>query len=108
MSLRDLLKEGVAIQYDRKDGVMMVWVPDRTVRTLTRVVELLGECFGIDPGEVEVHPTTVKTVHKLRLEFPYSFDGPNVSTEDGPRGVTTRVSHCDHTPRTEGCDHTEL
>jgi|Deesub1362B_J571_1020462.scaffolds.fasta_scaffold00743_28 hypothetical protein len=107
MSLYDLLKEGIAIQYDRKDGVMMVWIPDRTVRTLTRVVELLGECFGVDPGEVEVHPTIVKTAHRLRLEFPYSFDG-HVSTEDDPRGVTTRGSHCDHTPGTEGCDHTEL
>lgn len=81
--LHDLLKEGVAIQYDRKDGVMMIWVPDRTIKTLTRVAELLRECFGIDPDDVEVHPTTVKTVHKLRLEFPYSFEGRQGKEEEG-------------------------
>lgn len=78
--LHDLLKEGVAIQYDRQDGVMMVWIPDRTVGTLTRVVELLGECFGIDPAEVEVHPTTDEA-DRLRLEFPYSFEGRQESKE---------------------------
>ncbi len=72
-ALFNLLREGAAIQYDRQDGIMMVWIPDKTVASLTRITELLKDCFGIDPDNVEVHPVTVKSKHKLRLEFPYDF-----------------------------------
>ena len=105
--LYDLLKEGVMIQY--RDGVMMIWVPDKTAKSLVRILDLVEECFGVALEEVEVYPTTAEA-HALRLEFPYSFAGPHVTTEDGPRGVSTgrAPKDCDHKDPQDPCVHKEI
>lgn len=80
MPFFDLLKRGVTIQYDEREGIISVRTGSNDFKSIQEVVRLLVDCFGIEERDVAVVPTTVKG-YKVRLEFPYSFDGVEIQQE---------------------------
>jgi len=70
--LFDLLKEGVAIKYYKEDSTIAVWTEHRTADKLIRLVEMISECFNVEPSEIEIYPNNDKKM-KIRFEFRYQF-----------------------------------
>ena len=80
MTFFDLLKRGVTIQYDEREGIISVWTGSNDFKSIQEVVRLLVDCFGIEERDVAVVPTTARG-YKVGLEFPYSFDGVEIQQE---------------------------
>jgi len=68
--LLDLLKEGVAIRYFKKDNTICVWIENNDVESIVRICNILTECFGIELKDIAIFPTKDKEM-KIRLEFPF-------------------------------------
>jgi len=70
MTLLDLLKEGVAIRYFKKDNTVCVWTENNNVESIVRISNILTECFDIELKDIAIFPTKDKEM-KIRLEFPF-------------------------------------
>ncbi|MHC1625364.1 MAG: hypothetical protein ACXQS2_05130 [Methermicoccaceae archaeon] len=74
MTLLDLLKEGVAIRYFKKDNTICVWTENNDVESIVRISNILTECFDIELKDITISPTSGREM-KIRLEFPFHASG---------------------------------
>jgi len=80
--LFDLLKEEVAIKYYKEDSTIAIWTEHRTADKLIRLVEMISECFNVEPNEIEIYPNNDKKM-KIRFEFRYQFKEPEEPVIEG-------------------------
>ena len=80
--LFDLLKEEVAIKYYKEDSTIAIWTEHRTADKLIRLVEMISECFNVEPSEIEIYPNNDKKM-KIRFEFRYQFKEPEEPVIEG-------------------------
>jgi len=74
MAFLDLLREGVAIRYFKKDNTLCVWTENNDVESIVKISNILTECFDIELKDITIFPTSDKEM-KIRLEFPFHVSG---------------------------------
>ena len=98
MTLLDLLKEGVAIRYFKKDNVICVWTENNNVESVVKICNILTECFDIGLKDITISPTSNRGM-KIRLEFPFHVSGEgDENTEEQNNSdwidLTDKAAYC--------------
>jgi len=98
MTLFDLLKEGVAIRYYKKDNTVCVWTENNDVESVVKICNILTECFDIELKDITIFPLK-DTKLKIRLEFPFNVSGEgDENTEEQNNSdwidLTDKAAYC--------------
>jgi|GEM_PF-3627899 len=96
--LLDLLKDGVAIRYFKKDNTLCVWSDNNDAESIVRLCNILIECFDIELKDIAIFPTSDKEM-KIRLEFPFPVQHANEEATEEQNNtnwinLTDKAAYC--------------
>ncbi|MHC1625044.1 MAG: hypothetical protein ACXQS2_03520 [Methermicoccaceae archaeon] len=96
--LLDLLEDGVAIRYFKKDNTLCVWSENNDVESIVRLCNILIECFDIELKDIAIFPTSDKEM-KIRLEFPFPVQHANEEATEEQNNtnwinLTDKAAYC--------------